>query len=191
MPNYRRWHRPGGNFFFTLVTHQRRPFLCDDSARRILRQAIEQCQERHPFTIEAIVLIPDHIHPLIRLPDGDPDYSLRIASIKANFTRQWLAATGAEIPQSMSRRQRRHRGVWQKRFWEHRVDDPRDFEDHLNYIHYNPVKHGLVTCPHLWPYSTFRKWVRLGLYPLDWLCVCGGRKAEPPRFGRFEGYEME
>jgi putative transposase len=191
MPNYRRWYRPGGTFFFTVVTHLRRPILCEDIARPILRAAIEQCLERHAFTIEAMVLFPDHFHPLIRLPDGDTAYSLRLASIKANFTRRWLEATGSEPPQTISRRRHHHRSVWQKRFWEHRIGGTEDFEEHLNYIHYNPVKHGLDSCPHLWPYSTFQKWVKRGVYAEDWLCVCGGRKVTPPRFERFDEFDME
>ena len=85
----------------------------------------------------------------------------------------------------------RYRGVWQKRFWEHQVRGDRDFANHLDYIHYNPVKHGLVTCPHLWPWSTFQKWVSRGAYAPNRMCVCRGQNVQPPQFGGFEDYEME
>jgi putative transposase len=191
MPEYRRAVSPGGTFFFTIVTHQRRRFLCESDARQSLRTAIEQCRTRHPFELEAIVLLPDHFHPMIRLPEEDADFSVRLASIKAQFTRGWLGMGGAESAQSVSRTRHGNRGVWQKRFWEHCIADKCDWGEHLNYIHYNPVKHGLVTCPHLWPYSTFQKWVALGVYEPDWMCVCGGRRVAPPTFEGFNEYDME
>jgi putative transposase len=191
MPYYRRADQPGGTFFFTLVTHRRNRILCEPLARNALHAALETARQCRPFEIEACVLLPDHFHPLITLPCGDADFSLRIASVKASFTSTWLAAGGKETAQSASRARRGYRGVWQKRFWEHHVRDDDDFANHLDYIHYNPVKHGLVTCPHLWPWSTFRKWVARGIYPSDWLCVCGGRNVEPPVFGGFDDYEME
>jgi putative transposase len=172
MPNYRRAICPGGSFFFTIVTHQRSRFLCDEIARKSLRQAIEQCQQAHPFELEAIVLLPDHFHPMLTLPTEDSNFSTRLASIKANFSRLWTQSGGEESPQSLSREKHGHRGVWQKRFWEHLMTDQDDWNEHLNYIHFNPVKHGLVTCPHLWPYSTFHKWVTRGVYEPDWMCVC-------------------
>jgi len=191
MPEYRRALVPRGTFFLTVVTQHRASFLCDERARNALRRSIEQCRSAHPFDLEAIVLLPDHLHLMLKLPDDDPNFSVRVASIKANFTRSWLTAGGIETSQSSSREQHGHRGVWQKRFWEHCVKDKPDWGEHLNYVHFNPVKHGLVTCPHLWPYSTFRKWVARGVYPPDWLCACNGRKVSPPKFDGFTGYEME
>ena len=191
MPNYRRVVRPGGTFFFTVVTERRAKILCDDAARSILRSAIDQCRVRRPFELEAVVLLPDHWHPLITLPDDDTDYSVRLASIKANFTRDWLAAGGRESPRTVSMRRHGNRAVWQKRFWEHTIGDDEDWGAHLDYIHYNPVKHGLVTCPHLWPWSSFAKWVRRGVYTRDWMCVCDGRQVEPPSFFQFDGWDME
>jgi putative transposase len=191
MPYYRRADQPGGTFFFTIVTHHRRRILCDDHARAALHDALETARQRRPFELEAIVLLPDHFHPLITLPHDDADFSVRIASVKSNFTSRWLASGGREGAQSASRARRGYRGVWQKRFWEHQVRDKDDFANHLDYIHYNPVKHGLVTCPHLWPWSTFHKWVARGVHPPDWMCVCGGRIVKPPQFNGFDDYEME
>jgi len=191
MPQYRRPLQPGGTFFFTIVTHTRAPFLCDEPARLALHEVIADVGRRRPFELQAIVLLPDHFHPLMTLPTNDADFSTRLASIKANFTRQWLNGGGKEVGQSTSRRNHGHRAVWQKRFWDHCIRDEEDLANHLDYIHYNPVKHGLVSCPHLWPWSTFQKWVARGVYQPDWLCVCGGRKATPPAFKGFEDYEME
>jgi putative transposase len=183
MPEYRRADVPGGTYFFTLVTEQRRPFLCDDLARTLLHDSYEQCQRLRPCKSEAFVLLPDPAHAMWTLPPGDADFSTRWASIKAGFTSGWLKAGAGELGVSSSRRAHRHRGVWQRRFWEHWVRDEDDFGAHLDYIHYNPVKHGLVKCPHLYPYSTFTKWVKRGVYEPDWMCVCGGRNARRPRTG--------
>jgi putative transposase len=191
MPQYHRPLQPGGTFFFTVVTHARARFLCEPRARQALHEVIAQCARRRPFELEAIVLLPDHFHPLIKLPTGDANFSTRLAAIKANFTRLWLTSGALELRQSESRTTHGHRAVWQKRFWDHCIRNDDDFANHLNYIHYNPVKHGLVTCPHLWPWSSFQKWVARGVYEMDWMCVCGGRKIVPPIFKEFEGYEME
>ena len=182
MPSYRRWFRPGGMYFFTLVTAHRAPFLCTDLTRPILRDVLRIVQESRPFAIDAIVLLPDHIHMLMTLPPGDDDFATRLASIKAQFTRRYLDAGGREHFQSVSRDRRGHRGVWQRRFWEHLIRDELDLERHVNYIHYNPIKHGLCECAHGWPYSTFAKWVKKGIYPTTWQCRCGGPVPDPPDF---------
>lgn len=169
MPNYRR-KRQGSLYFFTLVTHDRRPIFGVATARRLLRDAIERTRRDHPWTIEAIVLLPDHLHTLWRLPPGDTDYSARIAAIKKRFTRSHLAHCGREVTVLPGQRRHRRRGVWQRRFWEHAIRDARDFRMHLDYIHVNPVKHGLVDRPADWPHSTFAKYVEQGWYDPDW---CG------------------
>jgi putative transposase len=145
MPKDRRAFRPGGTFFFTLVTYGRRPFLCDELARTLLREAIEACRAVLPFTILAFVLLPDHLHAMWTLPPGDSDYSSRWKRIKKAFTRTWIAAGEWEGDVSDSRRRNRRRGVWQRRFCErqfreHVIRDNDDFERHLNDIHFNPVK---------------------------------------------------
>jgi putative transposase len=102
----------------------------------------------------------------------------------------WLSAGGRESPVSVARAKHRERGIWQKRFWEHKIRDEEDFRRHVNYIHYNPVKHGLTRCPHQWPHSSFRRWVDEGYYSVDWLCDCGGGSASVPddlRDGRVFG----
>ena len=191
MPDFRRVWRPGGTYFFTLVTEGRATFLCDDLARATLREAIAATGRDRPFDQQAVVLLPDHWHALWRLPADDADYAARLGAIKARFTRSWLAAGGSERQPTDSRARRRGRGVWQRRYWEHTCRDAEDFKAHLDYIHWNPVKHGYVTCPHLWPWSSFRKWVALGVYREDWRCVCDGRTAEPIEFPGLDETAME
>jgi putative transposase len=125
------------------------------------------------------------------LPDGDSDFSTRLASMKAQFTHAYLAAGGAEQRRTGSRIGHRSRGVWQRRFWEHAIRDDVDFNHHLDYIHYNPVKHRLATCPHAWPHSTFGRWVRRGGYASDWLCTCAGKTPCIPDFSTLAGAEMD
>jgi len=148
MPEYRRRFQPGGTFFFTLVTDGRRQLFAQDSARRLLHESIDAVQTRWPFELMAIVLLPQHLNCLWRLPEEDQNYSTRWACIKKRFSQLWLASSVAEPPVSRSRQKHRECGIWQKRLWEHRIRDEEDLIHHVNYIHYNPVKHGLVRCPH-------------------------------------------
>jgi putative transposase len=180
MPYYRRAFVPGGTFFLTLITEGRAPILCDDQARPLLRAALSAARAARPFTLDAIVLLPEHLHLLCTLPRGDHNFSIRIASFKAQFTRAYLAAGGVERPRSASRLRHHRRGVWQRKFWEHTIRNKDDFNRHLNYIHYNPVKHGLALCPHLWPYSTFAQWVSREVYAMDWCCACDSRPVQAP-----------
>src|SRR5262245_5704807 len=168
MSSYRRYFVPGGTFFFTVVTHERRRFLTEPLSRRCLREGLETVRAGRPFEIVAIVLLPAHIHTIWTLPGGDADFSVRWKRIKEEFTERYLGAGGEEGCRSNSRRRRQERGVWQRRFWEHTIKDENDLERHFDYIHYNPVKHGLVKCPRDWPYSSFHRWVQLGVYPPDW-----------------------
>ncbi len=131
----------------------------------------------------AIVLLYDHLHLILSLPSGDDDFSTRLASIKANFTRKYLSAGGEEQSISESRYRRGNRGVWQRRFYEHLIRDMDDLHRHLDYIHYNPVKHGLVRCPHAWEHSSFHRAVERMDYEPAWGCCCGGRVATPMEFG--------
>jgi putative transposase len=191
MPNYRRAFQPGGKFFFTLVTERRAPIFEDEWVRAILRRAIAEVRTNRPFTLEAIVLLPEHSHLMLGLPDGDADFSTRIAATKAIFTREYLRAGGVEHLQSSSRESHHHRGVWQRRFWEHAISDESDYENHLHYLHYNPVKHGLASCPHAWPHSTFQQLVQHQIYEPDWLCTCEGRRPTIPNFDHLAGIEMD
>jgi putative transposase len=182
MSDYRRAIEAGGMFFFTLVTHQRRQLFTEARARGNLRQAISEVRERWPFEIVAVVVLPEHLHSIWRLPEGDTDYSTRWACIKKRFTALWTMEGGIEGSISATRKAHREHGVWQRRYWEHRIRDEKDMIHHVNYIHYNPVKHGLVRCPHNWPYSSFHRWVKDGYYRVDWLCDCAGGLPEPPDF---------
>ncbi len=190
MPCYRRAHIPGGTFFFTLVTECRVPLFQDEAIRQLLSSAIAECGRRHPFVLDAIVLLPDHLHLLMTLPPEVADFSIRIASMKAIFTRKFRAAGGREQARTTSRIRKRRRGVWQRWFWEHAIRDDEDLNHHLDYIHYNPVKHGLVKCPHAWPHSTFNRHVAQGAYSSDWLCCCQ-HPIRPPDFRRLALDRME
>ena len=191
MPQYRRAFRPGGSFFLTMVTERRAPLFKDESARTLLRQAIDQCRVSRPFEIDAIVLLPDHWHLLLTLPTGDADYPTRIAAIKAKFSHEFLAGGGVEQDRSASRIRHRRRGVWQRHFWEHEIRNDCDLQAHVDYIHYNPVKHGLANCPHGWGFSSFSRAVSRRWYDADWQCRCAGRKPIVPDFDELPIEHME
>lgn len=184
MSNYRRAYTPGGTVFLTLVTYRRMPILDGPDNVARLRGAIGQVMRDAPFRIPAAVVLPDHAHFLWALPRGDADYSRRVGRMKVLFTRS-LAGRGVASPGvSPSQHRRRESDVWQRRFWEHTVEGEEEFEALMDYIHYNPVRHGLASCPHLWPYSSFSRWVHAGLYPDCWGCCCDGRKPIlPPGVG--------
>ncbi len=167
MPNYRRNYVPGGTFFFTVVTARRNPLFVRADARRFLRTAFTSTMRRYPFTLLAIVLLPDHLHTVWRLPTGDTGYSIRWAKIKGSFTKSMTLAAN---PNAMfvRRASRRERAVWQPRFWEHTCRDEDDLARCIDYIHWNPAKHGLVRRVADYPYSTFHRFVQLGEYDLGW-----------------------
>ena len=181
MPDYRRWFSAGGTYFFTVVTFNRLKIFDDELARSSLHRAITEVQTSRPFEIPGIVLLPDHCHCIWKMPDDDDDFSLRWRMVKRRFTKSWLTSGGKDALPSASRIKRGERGVWQRRFWEHLIRDQQDFARHMDYIHYNPVKHGYVRCPHQWKHSSFHRWVKEGLYANDWLCQCQ-EKSEPPDF---------
>ena len=187
MAEYRRYFVPGGTYFFTVVTRQRARFLCHDVARQILGDKLRQCQARWPFTMDAIVLLPDHLHCMWSLPAGDDSYPRRWAWIKKEFTKEWLSAGGRERPISTARKRRGDRGVWQPRYWEHEIESEHDFERHFDYIHYNPVKHQLVKCPSDWLYSSFHRWVEQKVYEPHWRCWENG----PLNFADLDESAME
>jgi putative transposase len=164
---YRIIRIPGATYFFTVVTHQRAAMFADPKNAELFHLAVSKVQLKHSFIVEASVILPDHIHVLWTLPEGDSDYSKRWRLIKETFTRSWFAVHSLEI----SQRYRSTAGaplIWQKRFWEHLIRDERDFALHVDYIHFNPVKHGFAGAPKDWPHSTFREWVAMGSYDLDW-----------------------
>ena len=173
MSNYRRAHT-GSTYFFTVVTYQRQPILCLEPSRAALRKAIVETKEALPFNIVAWVLLPDHLHCIWELPERECDYSTRWSLIKKAFTKA-VREQIALPEQTASRSKHRESSVWQRRFWEHAIEDERDLAAHCDYIHYNPVKHGLVASAWDWPYSTFHRMVQKGLYPREW---CGGKVPE-------------
>jgi len=163
MTAYRRNLVAGGTYFFTVNLADRSLSLLTDNIE-LLRQAIRSTRHRHPFAIDAIVVLPDHLHTVWTLPEGDSDFAMRWRLIKAAFSR------GIDLaePISASRSRKQERGIWQRRYWEHTIRDEEDFVRHIEYIHFNPVKHGYVERVEEWPFSSFQRMVRLGFYPPGW-----------------------
>ncbi len=168
MTNYRRAFIPGGTFFFTVVTYKRRPILTNKLARRSLREALKRVQEFRPFVIDAIILLPDHLHCIWSLPRGDSDFSTRWRQVKSLFTRSYLAAGGNDAEGSISRESKDEHALWQRRFFEHTIRDEDDLKRCTDYIHINPVKHGLVEKATDWPWSSFHRYVQMQEYPVNW-----------------------
>lgn len=164
MPDYRRIWRPGGTYFFTITLLERRDN--DLLVRHIdtLRAAIRTVRRRYPFHIHAFVVLPEHLHCILELPEGDADFAVRWMRIKQEFS---LAIPKTEW-RSETRRRREERGIWQRRYWEHLIRDDRDFHAHMDYVHFNPVKHGHVTRVIDWAYSSFHHHLAAGTYPADW-----------------------
>jgi putative transposase len=163
MPDYRRYRVPSGTYFLTINLLKRRSDLL---VRHIdtLREAVRRTRRERPFHIDALVVLPEHMHCVITLPEGDDDFSNRIKAIKIRFVR----AIPATERRSRTRVARGERGIWQRRFWEHAIRSDADYARHIDYVHFNPVKHGHVTFVRDWPYSTFHRHMRADLYPPDW-----------------------
>ncbi|MGH8445973.1 MAG: REP-associated tyrosine transposase [Solimonas sp.] len=163
MPRYTRAFVPGGTFFFTVTLLERRRGLLIDRVD-LLRQCFAEARHTRPFRIDAMVVLPDHLHCIWTLPPGDADFSTRWHAIKAGFSR------GIETTEWLSERRQRkgERGIWQRRFREHVIRDEQDFERHVDYIHFSPVKHGYVMHPGDWKHSSFLRHVERGFYPPDW-----------------------
>ena len=170
MSQYIRARQPGGTYFFTVVTHQRQPLLASAEMVERLRQAFRQVMARRPFAVEAMVILPDHLHCLWRLPSDDVNYSERWRQIKRFLS----------IGVGVDKNQRGEKALWQRRYWEHVVRDEKDWRRHCDYIHYNPVKHGYVTRPSDWPHSSFARAVAQGRYEPGW-----GEDA-PPGIGEMD-----
>lgn len=160
---YRRADAPGGTYFFTVNLADRRS---DTLVRHIeeLRTAMKTVIATHPFAIPAMVVMPEHLHAIWRLPKDDNDYPTRWALIKAGFSRQ--LPKGEQI--GASRQGKRERGIWQRRYWEHQIRDDADLAQHVDYIHFNPVKHGLVNRPADWPHSTLHSYIKRGMASAEW-----------------------
>lgn len=177
MSNYRRARVPGGTYFFTVnLLKLRRRLLVEHVD--LLRDAFRTTHAARPFVLLTWVILPDHLHCVWRLPDGDADSANRWAQIKAGVSRR-LPATERRSAYRMSRRER---GIWQRRYWEHLIRDPEDLRRHVDYIHFNPVKHGHADLAADWPHSSFRRWVEGGAYPPDWgVAACGVEAADGRR----------
>ncbi|MEA5534081.1 REP-associated tyrosine transposase [Crocosphaera sp. XPORK-15E] len=163
---YRRAKTPGATYFFTVVIHHRRPILRESENIDLLREAFRYVIKQHPFKIDGIVILPDHLHSIWTLPDNDADFSTRWRLIKSYFSRHCHASHQGKM--TLSRQQKGEKAIWQRRFWEHQIRDDQDFINHLEYIHYNPVHHGLVFAPKDWQYSSFHRYVEAGVYDLMW-----------------------
>ncbi|MBC7623920.1 MAG: transposase [Aeromicrobium sp.] len=163
MSRYRRSVADGATFFFTVTLANRKGGLLVAEIDR-LRHAYRTVMARHPFQTIAICVLPDHLHAIWTLPIGDADFGKRWGSIKRLFSAGLPGATS----RSESKIAKREKGIWQRRFWEHQIRDDLDLQRHVDYIHYNPVKHGYVTRAGGWPHSSFHRYVREGLLSADW-----------------------
>jgi len=163
MTAYRRDRTPDATWFFTLALADRSSHLLVEHID-LLRAAFRYTQNRHPWRIDAIVILPDHLHAICSLPEGDHDYALRWRLIKTEFSR----ALPKGEPISPSRQKSGERGIWQRRYWEHRIRDDNDLARHVDYIHFNPCKHGHVSRVMDWPWSSFHRFVRKGLLGTNW-----------------------
>jgi putative transposase len=163
MPDYRRNRVEGGTYFFTLALADRRSDLLVQEVAA-LRASVSRARDLYPFSIDAWVVLPEHLHAVWTLPEGDADFSTRWTLIKRGFS----ARIAKVESRSASRIAKGERGIWQRRFWEHTVRDEADFARHVDYIHFNPVKHGLAGNAWDWPFSSFRRAVARGDYPADW-----------------------
>ena len=178
MRRYIRANAPGATYFFTLtLQHRGARFLVSHIAD--LRATVTQVKQRHPFRIDAMVVLPDHLHALWTLPPDDSDFSTRWMLIKQGFTKRLHSAQALGATAGQARGEHGERSLWQRRFWEHQIRDARDFANHVDYIHFNPVKHGLAQKAADWPHSSFHRAVRLGLVGQDW----GLAAASAGRFG--------
>ena len=152
MSNYRRFYKPGGCYFFTVVTHDRRPLLCIPDNISLLRQSFAKVMAARPFRMDAMVVLPDHLHCIWTLPEDDGDFSTRWRLIKRHFS-TFICSSVLENGEKK---------IWQRRFWEHCIRDDKDLHNHMNYIHYNPVKHGYARHPEDWEYSSYRRFAARG-----------------------------
>lgn len=181
MSNYRRDNTAGGTWFFTVVSYRRQPILCDSSIREALRHAITTARQQWPFTIDGWVLLPDHLHCIWTLPEGDADFARRWSHIKRCVSRECGEAYKRHEWLSASKQRHHESTLWQRRYWEHRIRDQDDYRRHMDYIHYNPVRHGLCKRPVLWPWTTLHRYIREGVYPSGWAAPV--TEADGARYG--------
>ena len=164
---YRRSTTAGGTYFFTVVTDNRRPWFSDTTNVELLTSAVASTRQRRPFELDAYVVLPDHLHMIWTLPERDADFATRWRLIKERFTKQ-IVKRQVPVSTGPARRARGEQAVWQRRYWEHLIRDDRDFQNHVDYVHHNPVRHGLVSAPADWLHSSFSDWVARGVYQARW-----------------------
>ena len=164
MRTYKRAKVSGATYFFTVNLAKRRENNLLTAHIGHLRNALQTVKLAHPFMIDAMVVLPDHLHAIWTLPPNDSDFSMRWRLIKAYFFKALPRDEGI----SASRLRKGERGIWQRRYWEHLIRDDSDLHRHLDYIHYNPVKHGHVPNPADWPHSSFHRYLEQGYYPANW-----------------------
>lgn len=168
MSRYRRANVQGATYFFTVVTERRQPILTNQDVRSALRAAILEVRSTHPFEIDAWVLLPDHLHCIWTLPEGDADFSTHWQLIKREVTVAIGAKYFREDLHTDRRAQKQQGTIWQQRFWEHFIRDDNDYAAHMDYLHFNPVKHGLVKTVNEWPWSSFHRLVNEDVYQTNW-----------------------
>lgn len=162
---YRRSKTPGASYFFTLVTYDRLPIFSSPESFDLLHEALRYTIDSRPFLLDAFVVMPDHIHYVWTLPDNDADYPTRIGMVKSYFSKRYRGLEGSG---TLSRTAKGEKSIWQRRYWEHQIFDEIDFTKHVEYIHYNPVKHGRVKAPKDWQWSSFHEYVGKGIYDKHW-----------------------
>lgn len=168
MSNFRRVPGAGETYFFTLVTHDRHSWLCHDLARTALRTAIVNVRQKHPFAMDACVLLPNHLHCIWTLPEGDREYANRWKLIKSYVTKRCGKDLMKHVELSEARQKRQEGNLWQRGFVEHTIKDEADFVEHCDYIHYNPVRHGLCHAAQEWEFSSIHRFVEQGVYQPGW-----------------------
>jgi len=168
MSQYRRSTTPGATYFFTVVTYRRRKILTSPNCVDVLRNVIKEVKQTYPFKIDAWVVLPEHMHCMWTLPPDDADYSKRWGLIKTKFSKGLKPQLHREEWMTQSKQKHRESTIWQRRFWEHQIRDDEDYRTHMDYLHYNPVKHGLVKRVNDWPYSSFHRCVEKGVYSVQW-----------------------
>ena len=158
MSNIRRYYIPNAIVFVTSVTNKRERIFLKRQSNELLLTTIESVRKEKYFELMAFVILPDHFHFLIKMPDETNNFSKILQLIKGRFTNNFKISQG--ITDSIS--------IWQKRFWDHIIRSEQDLKNHLDYIHWNPLKHGLVDEPEKWFWSSYSNWIKLGLYENGW-----------------------
>ena len=181
MATFRRSVVPGATYFFTVNTYRRIKVLTDPPFYSALKEALGRVMAKYPFEIDAFVLLPDHLHCIWTLPPDDGDYAARWNIIKRLVSQTTCNEIAPLLPASRS--ERKELGLWQRRFWEHQIRDEKDFAMHVDYIHWNPMKHGYVSRVVDWPYSSFHRYLRDGVYQKDWAGTIGDVRAHSARHG--------